>query len=79
MIRKLFWSALLVTAPSFAQESPEALQEAFMAALRAGDADGIAECYAEDADNFTLDTLKGIGPDSALSLIHISEPTRPTT
>lgn len=34
----LFASALLTAAPSFAQESPEALQEAFMAALRAGDA-----------------------------------------
>ncbi len=65
MIRTLVALALLAAAPGFAHESPEALQEAFMAALRAGDADGIADCYAEDADNFTLDTLKGVGPESA--------------
>jgi uncharacterized protein (TIGR02246 family) len=65
VIRVLFLSALLATAPALAFESPEALQEAFMAALRAEDADGIAACYAEDADNFTLGKMKGIGPDSA--------------
>lgn len=36
-----------------------------MAALRAEDADAIAACYAENADNFTLDAMKGVGPDSA--------------
>jgi uncharacterized protein (TIGR02246 family) len=65
VIRILALSALLAAAPCFAFESPEALQEAFMAALRAEDADGIAACYAEDADNFTLGEMKGIGPDSA--------------
>ena len=58
-------AALIAAAPVTAFESPEALQEAFMAALRAEDVDGIAACYAEDADNFTLGAMKGIGPESA--------------
>ncbi|MEJ8568048.1 YybH family protein [Elongatibacter sediminis] len=46
-------------------DSPEALQNAFMEALRAGDADGIAACYTDDATNFTPDRMIGYGPDSA--------------
>lgn len=46
-------------------DSPEALQEGFMAALRSENADAIADCYAPDADNFTLNSMKGVGPDSA--------------
>lgn len=48
-----------------AYDSPEALQEAFMDALRSENANAIADCYAQDADNFPLDAMKGKGPDSA--------------
>jgi len=48
----------------FANDSPQALQEAFMTALRAGDADGLAACYSADATNFPVDSLAGVGPDS---------------
>ncbi len=37
-----------------------------MAALKANDAQGLANCYASDAVNFPVDTLVGIGPESAL-------------
>ena len=48
-----------------ANESPEALQEAFMVALKANDPQGIADCYAADAVNFPVDSMIGHGPESA--------------
>jgi ketosteroid isomerase-like protein len=53
---------------SLANESPQALQDAFMTALKANDAQGLAECYSSDAVNFPVDTLVGIGPESAKHL-----------
>ncbi len=53
-----------IAAPSYANESPEALQDAFMASLKANDPQGIAECYAADAVNFPVDSLIGHGPES---------------
>ena len=50
--------------PALANESPEALQNAFMAALEANDPQGLAACYASDAVNFPVDSLIGHGPDS---------------
>ncbi len=49
---------------AYANDSPEALQDAFMAALRANDSQGIAECYAADAVNFPVDSMIGHGPKS---------------
>ena len=57
--------ALTIVGVAEANDSPEALQGAFMAAIRAHDADAIAACYADDAVNFTLDSMMGIGPESA--------------
>jgi uncharacterized protein (TIGR02246 family) len=51
---------------SFANESPQALQDAFMAALIANDVQGLADCYTSDAVNFPVDTLVGIGPESVM-------------
>lgn len=51
---------------SFANESPEALQEAFMTALKANDAQGLANCYASNAVNFPVGSLVGTGPQSVL-------------
>ena len=48
----------------FANDSPQALQDAFMTAMRANDVDGLAACYTADATNFPLDSMSGIGPDS---------------
>jgi ketosteroid isomerase-like protein len=56
---------LALAGTSQANDSPEALQDAFMAGILAQDADAIAACYADDAVNFTLDSMMGIGPDSA--------------
>ena len=65
-MKKLLF-VLLLTASTACQafESPEALQEGFMQALLAEDAEALAACYAEDATNFTLDRMKGVGPPSA--------------
>ncbi len=51
-------------APAAANGSPEALQAVFMAALRASDAQGLANCYTSDAVNFPVDALIGKGPES---------------
>lgn len=47
-----------------ANESAKALQDAFMHALRANNADGIAACYTADASNYPVDSMVGTGPDS---------------
>ena len=52
---------------SLANESPQALQEAFMTALNANDAQGLADCYASNAVNFPVDSMVGIGPESAMA------------
>ncbi len=58
--------ALVATcaSPAAANDSPEALQAVFMAALRANDAQGLADCYTSDAVNFPVDALIGEGPES---------------
>ena len=48
----------------FANDSPQALQDAFMTAMRANDVDGLAACYTADATNFPLDSMSGVGPES---------------
>lgn len=54
----------LLAMPAYANESPEALQDAFTTALQNNDSAGLAACYAEDAVNFPVDEMVGIGPDS---------------
>ena len=61
----LTWLACF-SSSSFANESPQALQDAFMAALKANDVQGLAECYTSDAVNFPVDTLVGYGPESVI-------------
>jgi uncharacterized protein (TIGR02246 family) len=57
-------SFLACFSSSFANESPQALQNAFMAALNANDVQGLADCYTSDAVNFPVDSLVGTGPES---------------
>lgn len=64
-IPSIFLITLCWAGGTLAFDSPQALQDAFLAALRAGDADGLAACYTEDAVNFTPDRMIGYGPDSA--------------
>ncbi|MFZ5615756.1 MAG: YybH family protein [Pseudomonadota bacterium] len=42
----------LAAVPAFAQKSPEALADAFVAAVVAEDADALANLYTEDADSY---------------------------
>ena len=57
-------SCLVCFSSSFANDSPQALQQAFMAALRANDVQGLADCYTSDAVNFPVGSLVGTGPES---------------
>jgi ketosteroid isomerase-like protein len=51
---------------SFANDSPQALQNAFMAALKANNVQGLADCYTSNAVNFPVGTLVGSGPESVI-------------
>lgn len=64
MQRMLLVLICLVSTSVFSNDSPEALQDAFMKALVANDADGLAACYTSDATNFAVDSMVGIGPDA---------------
>ena len=55
----------LATSPvAYSFDSPQTLQEGFMAALRSNDIDGLAACYTADATNFAIDSMSGTGPES---------------
>jgi len=62
------WFILIMLLPvwslALANDSPKALQDAFLTALRANDVDGLAACYTKDATNFPVDSLAGVGPES---------------
>jgi len=55
---------LLAASPVFGNESPQALQDAFVKALVDNDVEGLAACYTPDAVNFPVGSLIGTGPDS---------------
>lgn len=61
---RLFIGLVCLSGTAVANESPQALQDAFMAALKANDAQGLADCYAADAVNFPVGELIGHGPES---------------
>ena len=63
----LMGSLLLLTTTVSAYESPEALQDAFAAALSSNDAAGLAACYTADATNYPVGEMVGIGPESVLA------------
>lgn len=65
-VLSLWFCIACFSSSSFANESPQTLQDAFMAALIANDAQGLADCYTSDAVNFPVDTLVGRGPASVL-------------
>ena len=54
--------ALCNTAQAF--DSPQALQDGFMGAFRANDAEGMAACYTADATNYPPEAMSGTGPDA---------------
>ena len=58
-----FLAFCLLANPAMAFDSPQSLQDAFMDALRANDAQGLSECYAADARSFPVDDMVGVGPD----------------
>jgi uncharacterized protein (TIGR02246 family) len=53
---------ILFSIPVFSNESPEALQDAFVKAMAANDADGLAACYTDDAVSYAVDAMVGVGP-----------------
>ena len=64
MKRLLCLMLCLASTSVFSNDSPEALQDAFMNGMRANDADRMAACYTADATNFAVDSMVGIGPDA---------------
>ena len=60
----LFTGVLCCSAVAMANESAEALQNAFVAGLVANDPQALADCYAADAINFPVGALVGHGQDS---------------
>jgi len=54
--------AALAASPALAQESPEALADAFCAAISAKDAAAIGALYTEDADFYDVDGTVKKGP-----------------
>jgi uncharacterized protein (TIGR02246 family) len=46
-----------------ANDSPQALQDAFSAAILGNDADAAAACYTPDAINYPLDAMSMVGPE----------------
>jgi len=59
----LLLAGLALSGPALAAESPQALQDQFMDAMRANDAAGLAACYAPDAVSYTVSTMVVNGPD----------------
>ena len=57
-------ACLLSPASLLANDSPAALQEAFMTALRAQDTAGLAACYTEDATSYDVGTQVLTGPEA---------------
>jgi len=55
---------ILVSAPVLGNDSPKALQDAFVKAMANNDIEGLAACYTPDAVNYPVDTMVGTGPDS---------------
>jgi len=55
---------LAISPVAAAFESPQALQDGFMAALRGNDIEGLVMCYTADATNFAIDSMSGTGPES---------------
>jgi len=64
MKRLLCLLICLISTTVYSNDSPKALQDAFMDALRANDADGMAACYTKSATNFAVDSMIGVGPDA---------------
>ena len=59
---------LIILLPAWAiglaNDSPQALQDAFVAALIANDVEGLAACYTDDATNYPVGSMAGVGPES---------------
>jgi uncharacterized protein (TIGR02246 family) len=58
----LFATFILFSTPVFSNDSPKALQDAFVQAMANNDADGLAACYTDDAVSYAIDVMAGVGP-----------------
>jgi len=63
MLLTLFATLTLFSTPVFGNDSPKALQDAFVQAMENNDADGLAACYTDDAVSYAIDVMSGVGPD----------------
>ena len=63
MLLTLFATFTLFSTPVFGNDSPKALQDAFVQAMENNDADGLAACYTNDAVSYAVDVMAGVGPN----------------
>lgn len=55
---------LAISPAIYAFDSPQALQDGFMAAMRGNDIERLVACYTTDATNFAIDSMSGTGHES---------------
>ncbi len=63
ILMPVFAVLVLFSMPTFANDSPEALQGAFVKGMVANDADALAACYTDDAVSYPANAMVGVGPD----------------
>ena len=63
ILSPVFALLVLFSMPVAGNDSPEALQDAFVQAMEANDADALAACYTDDAVSYAVDVMVGVGPD----------------
>jgi uncharacterized protein (TIGR02246 family) len=63
ILMSVFALLILFSMPAFSNDSPEALQGAFVKGMEANDADALAACYTDDAVSYPANAMVGVGPD----------------
>ena len=63
ILMPVFAVLILFSMPAFCNDSPEALQGAFVKGMEANDADALAACYTDDAISYPAEVMVGVGPD----------------
>lgn len=56
-------AAALIASPLAAQETPKALQEAFLDAVSVGDADAVAALYSDDTVYYPIGSMEALGKE----------------
>ncbi len=60
-------AAVLFTTPLLAQETPKALQEAFLDAVSIGDVDAVAALYSHDTVYYPMGSMEALGKEGVVA------------